>query len=113
MRTLYWKSTCTTCREVRSALLARPSQGASLADRNYSKVPLTLVEIRAIIAAAGVPTLLNATHAIAKERGWRTTPPDADTFAMAALEEPNLLRRPILLVGDKAWVHRACLDAPV
>ncbi|MSP54963.1 MAG: hypothetical protein EXR69_05070 [Myxococcales bacterium] len=111
MPTLYWKSTCTTCRDVRSALVSRPGVGSSIVDRNYAKNPLTLGEIRAIIAAGGVPTLLNATHATSKERGWKTSPPDDETFAMAAHAEPNLLRRPILLVGDRAWVHRACLDA--
>ena len=111
MPTLYWKSTCTTCRDVRAALLARNPVG--LTEKNYSRTPLQLDEVRAIVAAAGVPTLLNATHEIAKARGWKANPPDAETFAQAAAAEPNLLRRPILLVGDRAWVHRACLDAPL
>ncbi len=116
MTTLYWKSTCTTCREVRSALKARPG-GADLAEKNYSKDPLTEADVRAIVAASDVPTLLNATHETAKARGWKAAPPDAATFIAAAFVEPNLLRRPILLVdtpaGPRAWVHRACLDAPV
>lgn len=107
---LYWKSTCTTCREIRAALRARMP---ALPEKNYSKDPLTVDEIRAMIRAAGVPTLLNTTHAICKERGWKANPPDAETFAIEANKEPNLLRRPILLIGEQAWVHKACLDAPL
>ncbi len=111
MPTLYWKSTCTTCREVRAALLAR---APALLEKNYSRDPLTVEEIRTLIrAAGGVPILLNTTHAICKERGWKLHPPDPETFAVEACKEPNLLRRPILLIGDRAWVHKSCLDAPL
>lgn len=113
--TLYWKSTCTTCREVRSALLARKPSGMN--EKNYSKTPLTIEETRAIVSAAGVPAALNLTHALAKERGWRKSPPGVEELAQAAVADPNLLRRPILLVDDggavRAWVHRDCLNAPV
>lgn len=109
MPMLYWKSTCTTCRDVRAALRAR---SPSLPEKNYSKEPLTVDEIRAMIrAAGGVAVLLNTTHEIAKARGWKASPPDAETFAAEAAKEVNLLRRPILLVGDRAYVHKACLDA--
>ena len=76
-----------------------------LVDRNYAKVPLTDVEVRAIVAAAGsVSAVLNTRHAMAKERGWKETPPDVHTFVAAVLEDSNLLRRPILMVGDVAVV---------
>ena len=108
---LYWKSTCTTCREVRAALRLR---APTLAEKNYSKEALTVEEIRTLIkAAGGVPVLLNTTHAIAKERGWKANPPDAETFAAAAAADVNLLRRPILLIDSRAWVHKACLEAPL
>ncbi len=102
MATLYWKSTCTTARNVRAALRAvHPDLG----DRNYAKDPLTLAEVRTLVAAAGgVAAVLNTTHAIAKEGGWKASPPDVETFAAAAVAECNLLRRPILLVGDRALV---------
>ncbi len=102
MPTLYWKSTCTTARTVRATLRAvHPDLG----DRNYAKDPLTAAEVRTLVAAAGgVAAVLNSRHALAKERGWGTTPPDAGTFAEAAVADCNLLRRPILLIGDRAFV---------
>lgn len=100
--TLYWKSTCTTAREVRSILRARHP---ALGDRNYAKDPLTLVEVLTLVTAAGgVAQVLNTRHEVAKARGWKDTAPDPSTFAAAVLLDSNLLRRPILLVGDRALV---------
>ncbi len=102
MPTLYWKSTCTTARNVRAALRA---VHPSLPDRNYGKDPLAPDEVRAIVAAAGgVANVINTRHEIAKERGWKDAPPDVDTFAEAAAAEGNLLRRPILLLDGRAIV---------
>jgi arsenate reductase-like glutaredoxin family protein len=76
-----------------------------LADRNYARQPLIEAELRDIVAAAGgVAAVLNTRHAVAKERGWKIAPPDVDTYVRAVLEDSNLLRRPILLVGGEAVV---------
>jgi arsenate reductase-like glutaredoxin family protein len=102
MPTLYWKSTCTTARNVRAALRA---VHPALPDRNYGKEPLTPDEVRAIVTAAGgVGEVLNTRHEIAKERGWKQQLPEVETFVQAAVAECNLLRRPILLVGGRAIV---------
>jgi arsenate reductase-like glutaredoxin family protein len=39
-----------------------------------------------------------------KEKGWKEAPPSPDEFAKALAKEPNLMRRPVLLVGRKAIV---------
>lgn len=61
---------------------------------------------RLVEVAGGVAAVLNTRHAIAKERGWKDAPPDADTFVAAVLNEPNLLRRPILVRGSKVVVGK-------
>jgi arsenate reductase-like glutaredoxin family protein len=48
--------------------------------------------------------VLNARHAIAKEKGWKDAPPSAEEFADAFAKEPNLLRRPVLVSGKKVVV---------
>ena len=102
MTTYYWKSTCSTARNVRAVLRAAHPE---LPERNYAKEPLSPGEVRAIVeAAGGVANVLNTRHEIAKERGWRESPPDVDTFAAAASAEGNLLRRPILLRDGRAIV---------
>jgi len=72
---------------------------------DYARKELDEATVRAIVAAAGgVAAVLNARHATAKARGWIAEPPDVATFARAVAEEPNLLRRPILLAGKRAIV---------
>jgi arsenate reductase-like glutaredoxin family protein len=55
-------------------------------------------------AAGGVANVLNTRHAVAKEKGWKESPPSLDEFAGLVAKEPNLIRRPILLDGKKAIV---------
>jgi arsenate reductase-like glutaredoxin family protein len=72
---------------------------------DYAKQPLDDKTVRAIVAAAGsVGAVVNARHAIAKEKGWVQNPPDVDTFVKAVVKEPNLLKRPILMIGKKTIV---------
>ncbi len=72
---------------------------------DYAKAGLTAVVIADIVARAGsVAAVLNTRHAIAKEHGWATSPPTPAAFAKAAATEPNLLRRPILIDGDRVIV---------
>jgi arsenate reductase-like glutaredoxin family protein len=72
---------------------------------DYAKKGLDEATVRALVkAAGGVAAVLNARHATAKANGWVASPPDVATFAKAVAAEPNLLRRPILLAGDRAIV---------
>ncbi len=97
-KTLYWKSTCTTCRDARKALRAA---NIPFVDVDYAKVPLDAATVLKLVAAAGsVAAVLNTRHAIAKQHGWKTAPPSAAVFAAAVAQEPNLLRRPLLLTGQ-------------
>jgi arsenate reductase-like glutaredoxin family protein len=41
-----------------------------------------------------------------KERGWGTTPPSKADFVRAVLDDPNVLRRPVLIVGKRAVVGK-------
>lgn len=76
-------------------------------ERNYAKQPLVADEIEALIdRAGGVPAVLSTRNATAKERGWDRTPPDRATFVAAAAADNNLVRRPILVVGDRVVVGR-------
>jgi arsenate reductase-like glutaredoxin family protein len=69
---------------------------------NYAKTKLDEATVKAIVATAGsVAAVLNTRHAIAKEKGWVDKPPSVDAFAKAVVAEPNLLRRPILVIGNK------------
>jgi arsenate reductase-like glutaredoxin family protein len=72
---------------------------------DYAKHSLDEASVRAIVAAAGsVAAVLNLRHATVKAKGWAAKPPDVATFVKAALAEPNVLRRPILLTGRRAII---------
>ncbi len=102
--TFFYKTTCTTCRDARAIVR---KLATDVLERDYAKRPLTRGEVEQIVAAIGsVAAVLNTRHAIAKERGWKDKPPATVTFVSNVLQEPNLLRRPILLKGKRAVVGK-------
>ena len=83
----------------------RKQTGLELEEINYAKSGLDEAVVKSLVAkAGGVAAVLNTRHAIAKEKGWADSPPDADTFAKAVVKDVNLLRRPIVVAGKKAIV---------
>ena len=81
------------------------SGGIELEEVNYAKAGLTEAAVREIIAKAGsVAAVLNTRHAMAKEKGWVASPPSAAVFARAVVGDVNLLRRPIVIDGDRVIV---------
>jgi arsenate reductase-like glutaredoxin family protein len=74
-------------------------------DEVDTKKGLDEATVRAIVAKAGsVAAVLNTRHETAKKKGWGEKPPDVATFAKAVVAEVNLLKRPIVLAGDRAIV---------
>jgi arsenate reductase len=72
---------------------------------NYARTGLDEATIKAIVTkAGGVAAVLNTRHATAKANDWATKPPSAAAFAKAAAADPNLLRRPIVIAGDRVIV---------
>jgi len=76
-----------------------------LQEINYARTGLDEATVKAIVAKAGsVGAVLNARHEIAKAKGWATRPPSTAEFARAVAADVNLLRRPIVIAGDRAIV---------
>jgi arsenate reductase-like glutaredoxin family protein len=72
---------------------------------NYAKTGLTEATVKEIVAKAGsVAAVLNTRHATAKENGWIAKPPSVAVFAKAVVDDVNLLRRPILIIGNRVIV---------
>lgn len=81
------------------------SSGHEFEDINYARTGLTEQVVKAIVAKAGsVAAVLNTRHATAKQNGWAAAPPSVAVFAKAVAADANLLRRPILVVGDQVIV---------
>jgi len=51
-----------------------------------------------------VGPLVNPRHELAKERGWAENPPSVDEFVREVLADPNVIRRPVLVLGKKVIV---------
>ena len=73
-------------------------------ERNYAKEGLTKAEIEKILRVVPVAEVLNTRHKVAKENGWKEKAPSKAAFTKAALEDNNLLRRPVIVRGKKAVV---------
>jgi arsenate reductase-like glutaredoxin family protein len=81
------------------------SAGHVVDEINYAKTALSEKVVKDIVAKAGsVAAVLNTRHQLAKDSGWATAPPSATAFAKAVVAEPNLLRRPILVLADRVIV---------
>jgi arsenate reductase-like glutaredoxin family protein len=72
---------------------------------NYAKSGLTEATVLDVVAKAGsVAAVLNTRHATAKAQGWSESPPSAAVFAKAVVADVNLLRRPIVIDGQRVIV---------
>jgi arsenate reductase-like glutaredoxin family protein len=81
------------------------SAGQEIEEINYGKTGLTEQVVKDLVARAGsVAAVLNTRHATAKQHGWADSPPSAAVFAKAVAADVNLLRRPILVVGNRVIV---------
>lgn len=79
--------------------------GVEFDEVDYGKTGLTQAAVEAIVAKAGsVAAVMNARHATAKDKGWATSPPSVAVFAKAVVAEVNLLKRPLLIHGDKVVI---------
>jgi Spx/MgsR family transcriptional regulator len=110
----YYKSTCSTCRRARALL---QELGVSTRERDMSKQPLSLDELRALVGDREIKPFLNPRNELYRERGMaRQTPTKDEALALMA-ENPNLIRRPILIVGGSPLLgfdeeaYRRALDA--
>lgn len=76
-------------------------------ERRYKKEPFTKAELTRLLKAMDDwHSAINVRQKIAKEEGWAEKPPSLSTFVAAAVDEPNLLRRPIIQSGARAIYSR-------
>ena len=102
--TVYEKPTCTTCRNL-AALLRE--NGIEYHKVNYFIEPLTEAKLRGLLKKAGLKPfeVLRKGEAAVKELGINADTPSDDVIKMI-VENPSILQRPIVEVGDKAVLAR-------
>jgi arsenate reductase-like glutaredoxin family protein len=72
-----------------------------LEEREYGKDPLSEKELRDLLAGVEAADFLNPRNALYRERNMKQKPPSREDAIKMLLKEPNLLRRPVLVRGQK------------
>jgi Spx/MgsR family transcriptional regulator len=92
------KPSCTTCRNARAYM---EQCGFDLRLRDIGKDRLRAEEIENLIGNRDYRTFLNTRNEIYRLKKMKENPPSrAEAIKMIA-EEPNLIRRPIIIAGNK------------
>lgn len=76
-------------------------KGAELDVRMYDKEPFSEKELRQLLQGVDVPVFLNPRNRLYRERNFKQQPPDREEAIRLILEDPNLLRRPVLVVDGR------------
>ena len=105
---LIWEKTCDTCRRFKKAL---DSHGVTYTDREMNAEPLLRSELEVIIGHRPLKPFLNTRNVVYRERKLGQALPSMSE-AIALMEETNnLLKRPILMIGDQRVVGARLDDA--
>src|ERR1700729_1698891 len=92
------KPSCTTCRNARAYM---EKCGFDLRLRDIGKDRLRPEEIETLIGDRDYPQFLNTRNELYRRNNMKENPPSrAEAVKMIAVE-PNLIRRPIIIAGDK------------
>jgi regulatory protein spx len=95
----YWKSTCSTCRAARNFILNE--LGVEVAERNYAKEPMTPEELKALFKGADPRDYINPKSPAFKAMGLKGKPLTQDQALELMAQEPNLIKRPVTVVGKR------------
>ncbi len=95
---MYLKPTCTSCRKARGLLLA---MGAQLEEHDLGKNRLTPEQLDALIGPRNHVDFLNPRNELYRKRKMKERPPKRDEALKLMAQEPNLIRRPIVIRGGQ------------
>ena len=93
----YWKKTCSTCRNAKAFLEA---EGAEVEEVDLAK-GLSVEELDSIIGKDDHRRFLNTRNELYRERKMSKNPPPREEALRLMSENPNLIRRPLLVKGKK------------
>jgi Spx/MgsR family transcriptional regulator len=96
-RFYHW-ARCSTCRDARKALSAA---GRDAVERDFFKDPLAREEIMRIASLVSVSEMFSWNSPSSKPYRDRKGEMSDDELVTLMLNEPRLVRRPILIIGDR------------
>jgi arsenate reductase len=92
------KPTCTTCRKARAFL---ENRGVELHFRNLDKERLSPAELEQLIGTRDHKDFLNTRNELYRDKNMKQNPPDRAEAIRLMAENPNLIRRPVVLAGGR------------
>lgn len=96
-RRFYTWRKCSTCRDAKKAL---DSLGVAVEERDFFENAMTRDELLELVAAAGIENLFSWRSPSAKPYRDRRDTITQDELIEAMLNEPRLIRRPIVVSQD-------------
>ena len=92
------KPTCTTCRKAKAYL---EKLGAELELRSLDKQRLSKVELDELIGERDHKQFLSSRNELYRTRNMKDHPPTRAEAIRLMAEEPNLIRRPVVMRGRR------------
>ena len=92
------KPTCTTCRKAKAFLEKRKVE---LDVRDLGKERMSIGELDALIGARDHRAFLNTRNELYRTRKMGQNPPTREEALKLMAEEPNLIRRPVVIRGSE------------
>lgn len=92
------KPNCTTCRKARAFLEKR---GFGLHFRDLGKERLSAAELEKLIGRRDHTEFLNPRNELYRRRKMKQNPPPRREAIRLMAQEPNLIRRPVILCGGR------------
>jgi Spx/MgsR family transcriptional regulator len=96
--TFYQKPTCSTCRKARDLLLELK---VAFTSRDLDKERLSETELDQLIGSRDYKGFLNTRNELYRTRNMAEHPPSRAEALKLWAEEPNLIRRPLLVSGTQ------------
>jgi arsenate reductase (glutaredoxin) len=97
----YQKPSCTTCRKAKVLL---DELGIAVTPRDLDKERLSEAELDQLIGQRDYKGFLNPRNELYRTRDMAEHPPSRPQALRLMAEEPNLIRRPILVAGSQIVV---------
>ena len=77
------------------------SKKVDFEEREYGKNPFSEKELRELIGSDPIEPFLNTRTPLYREKNMKQKPPSKDEAIKLMLQDPNLLKRPVIVKGKK------------
>jgi len=95
------KPACTTCRKARSYM---EKHGFQLYFRDLAKERLSSAELEKLIGKRDYTEFLNPRNELFRRKNMKENPPPRREAIRMMAQEPNLIRRPVIVAGGRVVV---------